>query len=340
MRITTYCASVVAGILWLPLAQAQEPAQPQVQEICPQINCDCGSLPIEGWQVVCRTHESKIKASCAANNNTPTAYCSLHGPSASPLPMAIHFSEVMVLPQEAIENLHKNAATMYWSVHSDLSSLKAKTSSAHFREALDLLKIMDRNLDTMFEQQRQVTISWLVYENEDEAAGAWKKYADDSRDMAEDLFAYGQELWQKYQSNTVEATRNAYKVMGFRTLRLSGKAFEMAAYAYAGSDQNKAAARAWSRGSEVSKAIMEGKRESEANSSHVSFYQHQAAARLQRASYHWALEEDSSNATEALMSAQAITPGDDALKAVIEQEESAEAQEVVDSNTAPVDAAQ
>ncbi|SMF64321.1 hypothetical protein SAMN02745866_04144 [Alteromonadaceae bacterium Bs31] len=298
--------------------------QAQVSEICPAVACDCGSLPLPEWKATCADFEKAIKKSCAANGNSPIDYCSIHGPSAKPLPLAVTFSNLAVLSLAGVEAKHSSVAVLYWSVHKDIDTLKKKVSALFFKEGLELVSVMDRNIDTLFDTQRQVTMSWLVYEQEKEATAAWKMYSDDTLKMSDNLAEYGDELWQAYKVTENPGAKKAYKILAFKVWRLSGKAYEMSAYAYSGSDKNKNAASAWAKGADVAKSILNAKQETKAKPSHINFYRYQAASRLHRASYHFALLENSEDALQMLSQASEISPGNELL-ALIAKEENAEA---------------
>ncbi|WP_075188013.1 hypothetical protein [Teredinibacter haidensis] len=283
-------------------------AAAQEGEVCPLINCDCSSLPSDSWKQTCRTHEQVIKERCAVNGNTPTDFCSLHGPSASPLPLAMKFSDMEVLAEEGLEDTHKETVALYLAIRSDLSSVKVKLSNLQFKNAVVMVKDIDNNVDSLFSAQRQLTMSWLVYEQEKEAVAGWRTYAEESLAMAEDQFAFGAQLWTQYQAADHEGKKKAYKVLALKLMRIAGKSFEVAGYSYAGGDRSKDAAKAWARGAEVSKALMVAKQESGADISHVNFYRYQAASRLHRASYYWAVDQKVEDALAALTLANEISP--------------------------------
>jgi len=296
----------------------------QKTEICPQIDCDCGTLPSEQWQTACSSHERQIKQRCAGNNNVPLDFCSVHGPAATPLPLALKFTEVSVLPEAELDREHKSAANFYSSVYQDLTTMKTKVSALRFKEALSLAKNIDHNIESLFALQRRVTMSWLVYEKSSDAVSAWRNYADDSEEMAQELYDYGQELWGKYSEANNDAAKKAYKVLTFKILRNAGKGYEMAAYGYSGGERSKKAAEVWMEAANVSKTVLAAKKESNADSSHINFYQYQVASRLHRASYHYAIDSENSEALKVLTLAQEVVPQNN-LAALIKVEEEKEA---------------
>ncbi len=304
----------------------------EVSEVCPAISCDCTSLPKAEWQATCADHEKQIKKRCAANKNKPMDYCSIHGPMGTPLPLAMRFTNVAVLPEKDVTAAHKSLDGMYASVHADLATMKKKASSLSFKEALQLAKTLDETINRIFETERQVAMSWLVYEQQKDAVGAWRSYAGDSLDMAEQFTEFADEMWQAYGSENHDGAKKAYKILAFKVWRLAGKAHEMSAYSYAGANKSKKAAKAWSLAADISKVVLAAKQSSKAKLSHINFYRFQAASRLHRASYHFSVTGDSEEALKMLSAANDVSPGDELL-ALIELEENQEAAELTNSGT-------
>lgn len=283
-------------------------AQDGANNICPAVNCDCSALPDSAWQDTCRAHEYSIKNKCVKNNGVPQDFCALHGPRAKPLPLVADFSEVKVVPQTELKERHEKAMEFYNTLNLEVDSIKRKVSALDFKSALNILKMLDSHQDKIFVEQRTLTSSWFVYDMHDDASSAWKQYGKASEGLGEEIFAFGRELWAKYEAEPNDTKKKAYKVLAFKTLRAAGKEFEMAGHAYGGGNSNRAAAQAWRSGADVSKAMMKAKLESQSEKSHVTFYQFQAASRLHRASYYFGLDERKSDALEALSIAQEIAP--------------------------------
>jgi len=294
------------------------------QDSCPAINCDCGGLPEASWQDTCRAHEYSIKNKCAKHNGVPQDFCGLHGLKATPLPLVSEYPEVKIVPKDELDGRHEKVMEFFNTLNLEIDSIKRKVSALDFKNALKIVKMLDSHQDKMFLEQRTLTSSWFVYGDHGEATAAWKKYAKASEGLSEEIFAYGRELWSKYEVETNETKKKAFKVLAFKTLRAAGKEFEMAGHAYGASNANKAAALAWKSGSEVSKALMEAKRASKSDISHVTFYQYQAASRLHRASYYFGLDERKTDALEALSVAQDIAPNrelDDLIASEAQQQQ-------------------
>ncbi|SMF64328.1 hypothetical protein SAMN02745866_04145 [Alteromonadaceae bacterium Bs31] len=299
----------------------------QKAEVCPAISCDCGSLPKPEWQATCEDHETKIKKNCAANANTPADYCSLHGPSAKPLPLAIEFSNISVISEQDLPQQSAKVSQLYSASDNAIKLLKAKLSSYYFKEGLAVSKELDATFDELFDAQRAVTMSWLLHEEEKEALSAWRSYSERSLERAEILSAYSAELWNNYLVEKNGAAKKAYKVLAFKVWRVAGKAYEMSAYAFSGADKSEQAAEAWLSGAGVSQAVLEAKQASQAKASHINFYKYQAASRLHRASYYFALEGEAEDALKTLAMANDVSPGNE-LAALIALEEDQEAAEL------------
>lgn len=315
MMRNTLIVLVVAGLLGTTLQAVAD------QQSCPAVNCDCTSLPREAWQDYCYAHELRIKKSCVANNNVPNEYCSLHGPGATPLPLALKAAESPVLSKDIIPEAQQNLVKQFRAMDSEISLLRNKVSSLWFAESINILKKMDETLDQLYQQQIRVSSSWLVYEDEGEARSTWNEFAKSSEPLAEIWREYGDLVWDMYLKEASPQAKQAYRVIAFRVIRLSGKAYEMAATGFGHTGKFKRAAKTWSVAADVAKVVMQHKTESGAPASHVTFYSYQASSRLHRATYYWALEANEDNVLQALAQAQELSGKDDMHQLLIAAEE-------------------
>lgn len=269
------------------------------QDACPAVNCDCASLPNETWQNVCSSHEAAIKKACVANKNIPKDYCGVHGLAATPLPLLTELSDVEVVSRSEISSLNQKVAAMYWSLHADLDLAGEAIKEGKYGRGQEVLKLMDDNIDNLFRVQRQVSTSFIAYEEEGDAENAWEDYSEDSLKMAKDIDRFGVKMLKEHESAEGKA-KKAYRILGVKALRMSGKAYEHAAYAYVQDRQHDDAAKIWKRASEVSKLILESKIASGAEQAHIDYYRFQTAARLHRASLHQLLDGEEKDAKKQL----------------------------------------
>ncbi len=298
-----------------------------VAEICPAVACDCGSLPKSEWKATCQDYELAIKKKCAANNDRPVDYCSIHGPSARPLPLAVKLADIAVMNPDEIKQLHMGMEQVYKTAHWDLKRFKAMISTVYFKEGLAIAKELDSNIDSMFSTQRTVAVGWHVEGKDRQAIAAWKNYSEQSELLANSLADYADQLWQKHNVEVDASAKKGYKVIAFKTWRMAGKVYEMAAYAYSGAEKNQKAAQTWAKGANVAQALLNAKREINAKASHINYFQHQAASRLHRASYYFSLDGKGEQALSTLAQANDISPSKELL-ALIELEDASEAEEL------------
>ncbi|MDO6425118.1 hypothetical protein, partial [Saccharophagus degradans] len=76
---------------------------------------------------------------------------------------------------------------MYWSLHADLDLEGDAIKANKYGRGQELLKLMDDNIENLFRVQRQVTTSFIAYEEEGDAVNAWEDYSEDSLKMARDI---------------------------------------------------------------------------------------------------------------------------------------------------------
>lgn len=273
------------------------------QDNCPAVNCDCASLPNEAWQNVCSSHETAIKAACVENKNVPKDYCGVHGLAATPLPLLTEFTDVEVVSRSEISSLNNKVAAMYWSLHADLDLAGEAIKAGKYGRGQEVLKLMDDNIDNLFRVQRQVTTSFIAYEEEGDAEKAWADYSEDSLNMAQNIEKFGKKMLSQHESAEGKA-KKAYRILGVKALRMAGKAYEHTAHAYVQDRQHDEAAKAWKKASAISKVILESKIASKADQAHIDYYRFQTASRLHRASLHRLLDGEEKDAKKDIEASQ------------------------------------
>jgi len=272
----------------------------QANNACPPVDCDCASLPTASWKTACIKHERKLVAQCVKNGGTPLDYCSIQGPSARPVPAALKFKAAPVLFGQEISSYHKQVDTLIWSIGSDMNDFRGLINAGSFSEAQGIVNIIDRNLDTLFTKQRQVTISHSSGDNLKDAQNAWRKYSKKNLRKAEELFSLGRDLWERNKIAETASQSKSLRLLSMKILRMSSKTYEMAAYSYANANMSSKSAEVWRDAAETSKTIMEYKSLTNSPRSHVNYYAKQAAMRLFRASYHWQIDARPKQALAAL----------------------------------------
>lgn len=276
------------------------------QDNCPAVNCDCASLPSEVWQQSCARHETAIKKACADNKGVATDFCAIHGLNATPLPLLTDLTGVEVVSEAEISSLNNKVAAMYWSLHADLDLAGEAIKAKKYGRGQEVLKLMDDNIENLFRVQRQVTTSFIAYEEEGDAENAWEDYSEDSLKMARDIDKFGTKLLKQYDEAQEDKPKRAYGILAVKALRMAGKAYEHAAYAYVQDRQHDDAAKIWKRASEISKIILDHKIATNAEQAHIDYYRYQTATRLHRASLHQWLDGEEKDAKKELEESKAF----------------------------------
>ncbi|WP_339073804.1 hypothetical protein [Teredinibacter turnerae] len=315
MKNITIYVSVLGMLLFISKAIAVE------ANSCPAVDCDCTSLPREAWQDYCYTYELKLKQSCTANNNVPTDYCSLHGPGATPLPLALSTESPAKLPASEMDASVSRVKNTFRGMEGDISTLRNKVSSLWFADAIALLKKIDADLDTVYGLERQVSAQWIATGQASSAESHWADFAKSSEGFAEGWREYGDQLWEMYLAESSPQAKAAYRVIAFRVMRLSGKSYEMAAEGFGRTGKYKRSAKLWTEAAAGSKLVMARKESSGAKKSHVGFYRLQASSRMNRATYYWALDNNEDGVVEALAQAQALSGQAEMQTLLADQEE-------------------
>lgn len=291
-----------AAAVFVPAVSAEEAA-------CPKVNCDCGALDTLKWQEACAAAEKLAIAACVANGGEPARYCSLHGPDATPVALS---TEIPAVAPDSLKNARvykRQAVMLLWSVNDDLANIRSREEKGAFGEALQVHKLLESNVDRLFAQQYRAAESELSRDNVAAATEIWQDYRDEITDTLAEFEAYSDVLWDSYK-RAEEGSREqkAYRLLAMRMLRTASKVAEHVALARVGENMTKEAALAWQQAAYLGQKLIERELASNANPQHLAFYQNQAAARWNRASFYWASAKNEQRAEQALTSASALMP--------------------------------
>lgn len=296
-------------------------------EQCPAINCDCSTLPNQNWVSTCLAHEARIKSACVANSNTPKDYCSIHGLNARPLALAIKFSEFELSASTDVAELNDKISSLYWTITNDTEKAKEDFDRKRYSRSLQILKLVDSNIDNLFQMQQQLESVFVARESRRKASSAWKRYAKKTSEYSAKLQEVGVGMYAQLASAQSNKEKKIFSILAQKTLRMAGKSFELSGYAFGKSNQHKMAARKWHSAADVATELAKINKALGAKKNNIRYAEFQAAARLHRASYHWIVNKNTEYSMGVLKDSQAYLEHDaqknlDVLiKSEIEREE-------------------
>lgn len=295
------------AILWMGLLGWLATPMLVQADSCPAIQCDCSSLTGERWQALCQAREQKIKAECASAGGVPQSYCGVHGPNGKPLALSIHFAEPSEAAQDAehVKTLNRQIGTQLWSLRHDLKIIQTRHEEGQFNQAIQVARLLERNVETLFAQQRSALQGAQAFSGGSEHVKMARTYREDSLNFANDLDTFAQALWQDFERpSTEQRVRAANKVLGFRLGRLVAQTLEQAAYLSSTTEDHPETAKTWQRAAGVAERLVDWQLASDNQQEHKEFYREQAAARWHRATYYWLKANDGQRAVASTQSAQ------------------------------------
>lgn len=278
--------TILVVFSWISYAHS---ADLQSTEHCPAINCDCNSLPNLQWAEVCVAHEDFIKQACVENGNTPRDYCLVHGLNGRPLPLTIGFSEYEVDASTDVKQLNERISRLSLNLRTSMTEAKEDLVEKKYKRTLQILKLQDSNIDNIFQFQQQIDAFYIAGDKTKKMKKAWKRYSEDAQSYAEGFFNFGLELHAKSEAAATDKEKAIYGVLARKALRMAGKGYEQAGFAFARSEQHKKAAQAWKTSSNVANNLIEINKLNEKEFKNIKFIEFQVAARLHRSSLHWLL---------------------------------------------------
>ncbi len=271
----------------LPLVVTSPSVLAQSQE-CPTVNCDCRALVKSGWVELCLKSEQVVKNACIANGGKPNKYCGLHGPSASPVALQSVFPAYeLERDSDLLDGMKRRVVIMLWSVRNDMDIVKEKLEEKSYKEAFQILTLIEANIDRVFKTQRQLTGSWDAYGEDKKVRDAWRGYAEELGEIVMLFDEYSSILWSRYQNASDDAEKKATRILSFRFMRAVGELIEQEAFAIGELRRNSTSAKRWRAAALNAEQLEQREKLTTNNIKRAMYYRYQAAARWNRASYHW-----------------------------------------------------
>ncbi len=272
-------------------------------EQCPAVDCDCSSIPNGQWAEVCLQHQALMKSECVANANTPKDYCLIHGPAAKPLPLAIEFSE-LVLDDVDAEVLKGDVKNRFDVIDTAVQIGAALLARHDYGAAWKVLKSAEAKIEALFEQQRKVEAVMVASGKDKKMRESWRGFSKEALKVARQLDEMGKSLIADIGLSKDKKKKKMLAVLSQRMLRIAGRKYEHSAYALARGGRHKQAAKIWEAAADASVRIASVRIALSGSGNSAKYAEYQAAARLQRASYHWLLSEDEDASNKSLKESQ------------------------------------
>ncbi len=255
--------------------------------ICPAVNCDCSAIALALWQQRCLAAELKVKQNCVANQGVPKQYCTLHGPNATPVAITIARPAVPATTIQSLR-LHQHQATiLMWSVKDDLDNVRRREQEQSFGDALQVLKLLDRNIDRLYLTQRHAAEGERQRVGNSAAEAIWREYREELGDLVVAFHGYTKVLWSKMHTVKEPAKQKAYRILAMKVGRSASTLSEQHAQAYVGEGSAEGAAKAWQRSALIAADLMAKEQATSNSRKRVAYYRYQSAARWNRASFYW-----------------------------------------------------
>lgn len=291
------------------------------QEQCRKISCDCDSLLSESWKNTCINQESRLVANCFRAPQKDLGYCSLHGPAANRLPLALEVeNSTASLAVEDALRLNNKVAVLYWSMYKGFDAISEAIEDNNAKLASTLLKTFEYNLDDLFGTQQLVTTSFLASNSSAQAQAAWRDYSSDTLTAATDIFMKAESVLNNYDALENTQQRNDMRLFGLAMMDVAGKMYEQVGFAYGQGQRHKHAAQAWKNASKASALAMSHTFSDDSAQKSADYLRLQSAARLHRASYHWTIGLGHGSAEKSLAESQKFMDNNSELSGVVNEE--------------------
>ncbi|WP_394202827.1 hypothetical protein [Marinagarivorans algicola] len=277
--------------------------------ICPAVKCDCGAIKSTSWQQRCLAAELKVKQHCAANQGVPKQYCTLHGPDATPIAITVARPAVPATTAKTLRLHQRQASVLMWSIKDDLDNVRGREQEQSFGDALQVLKLLDRNIERLYLTQYRAAEGERQRVSDNAAEAIWREYREELGDLVVAFHGYAKVLWSKMHTVKEPAKQKAYRILAMRVGRSASTLSEQYAQAYAGEGNAEGAAKAWQHSALIASDLMAKEQATSNSRKRVAYYRYQSAARWNRASFYWMETTKTDQLTHSIQTAELLLTG-------------------------------
>lgn len=274
---------------------------------CPAVDCDCAALASEQWRNLCYHDESTILKECVANQGVPQRFCRMQGPNAFPTPLSVKprsqsaaESDAGTQPPDVLKAL---ISTQYWSLDEDLANLHERESERSLIEATKVGRILDRNVEKLFQLQQSYYDQVSLGRNEDDMRKLFRPYVQKSLDLADRIGSRARNEKGDDAPVTPSGGTDIEKQLHSQLQRTTATLYEQVGYMQSWSGAFRDAALTWQKAAGVSERLAVQEEKAGNNQRFVDFYREQSAARWHKATYFWLKNQDTEQALLANRSA-------------------------------------
>ena len=304
-------------ILALTVSLQVSAANPQ----CKTINCDCSALGNDAWKSSCQAQEQQLIARCQSGKakSISGSYCLVSGPAASPVALALSAPTAGGKGAENKEEASRKVASLLWALREDLGFALDKLNSNQKVEAMQVLAISNENVRNLYAVQTDMTSS-VMPDDERGARKSWRDFAKDVSDLANFWSKSLADLVQKNAASKDPKEQAKLNEFLTRALVINGEQYELSATGYANAGNHGKSALMWKAAADNAKTQLDNAK-GRGDLEQQKFLRYLAATRLNRASYHSAMDDNNELAQEMLMNSQQMATDQKFLDAILNAKE-------------------
>ena len=153
-----------------------------------------------------------------------------------------------------------------------------------------LAQVIANSIDELFKTQQMWDEGLYRADREDDAEDVWQNGMAQRAQIAVALRDFGLQLTETIPKTDTPRERQVFNVLAQQSLRMAGKVYEHLGYAYSRINRHDRAAEHWQIAADTALLLSGLARQSDPNGEGAVFSDYQAAARFQRAGYHWLID--------------------------------------------------
>lgn len=268
---------------------------------CPQISCDCESIPDKTWQSECLSEQRQLNEACAAGGGT--GFCRVSGLDVGSQDLLL--GKMQGQPITSERSAIEQGQLLAWAVREANTLAQSLQEKGDWRGALAQRKREGQGRHELYQLAANLS---NYYDAHADSKGRKTLYASlIGRDVedAKQAAAAAEKLWQSL-SGDAAATVAVKRALAQKMLRNASDSQALSADAARRDANPERSAHLWRLSAEYSATLLQWKREGGSSAKVLAFYRQRAAARWYQAGLMALIDEDAEAASLARQQSEAL----------------------------------
>ncbi|WP_439133636.1 hypothetical protein [Pseudomaricurvus sp.] len=268
---------------------------------CPQISCNCESIPDKAWSNECRKEEQQLKKSCA--DGAGVGVCRVSGINVGSVELLLGKMDDQPIADE--KSTIERGQLLSWAVREANTLAKSLQDKGDWLGALSQRKREAKGRHQLYQLAASLSDYYDARADDKRREALYKSLVDRDIEDAKKSAAEAESLWQSL-ADTPEDQLAVKRALAQKLLRNASDSQALSADAERRNNDTELSAELWRLSAEYSSKLLQWKREGGSSDKVLAFYRQRAAARWYQAGLMALMDDDEEAAQLARKQSEAL----------------------------------